>query len=179
MLRMLMLVAFAAAIASQIPYLMGLTNIGREETARATQSKPATASQSVAPAKVQSSAPGTVVLPSDGRGHFLATFKLNGKPVEGMVDTGASLVAINESTARRLGFSANSLDFKYTSSTANGGAKVALVTLDRVEIDAIRVSGVRALVFRDTSLSGTLIGMSFLNRLASFGVEDGQLQLKQ
>lgn len=179
MLRMLMLVAFAAAIASQIPNLLGLTQLGREQAATPARPESAVQGQLVSAAAVQSPAPGTVVLPSDGRGHFLATFKLNGKPVEGMVDTGATSVAINESTARRLGFAANSLDFKYTSSTANGDTKFALITLDRVEIDGIRISGVRAAVLRDTSLSGTLIGMTFLSRLSSFKVEDGKLQLKQ
>ncbi|WP_234905880.1 TIGR02281 family clan AA aspartic protease [Affinirhizobium pseudoryzae] len=179
MLRMLLLFAFAAAIASQIPYLLGLTDLGRTELTPAARSAVATPSQPISFAAVRPATPGTVVLPADARGHFSSTFKLNGKPVEGMVDTGASLLAINESTARRLGFSANSLDFKYTTSTANGETKMALVTLDRVEIDGIRVSGVRAAVLRDTSLSDTLIGMSFLTRLASFKVEAGQLQLKQ
>lgn len=178
MLRMLMLFAFAAAIASQIPYLLGLTQLGQAEPAAEARPVSGAPLPSLPPVKRRSSAPGTVVLTADARGHFLSTFKLNGKPVEGMVDTGATAVAINESTARRLGFAANSLDFKYTSSTANGDTKVAVVTLDRVEIEGIRVSGVRAVVLRDASLSGTLIGMSFLSRLAAFRVEDGRLHLQ-
>ncbi len=102
---------------------------------------------------------------------------MNGKPVEGLVDTGASSIAINETTAKRLGFSSNSLDYRYAISTANGSTKGALVRLDRVEIGSIRVTGVDAMVLKDDALSGTLIGMSFLKRLSSFQVADGSLKL--
>jgi aspartyl protease family protein len=53
------------------------------------------------------------------------------------------------------------------------------VTLDRVEIGGIRVSGVEAFVLRDDALSSTLVGMSFLQKLASYTVADGSLSLKQ
>ena len=49
-------------------------------------------------------------------------------------DTGASLVAINVSTARRLGFSPAALDFQHQVRTANGSTKAAYVVLDRIEI---------------------------------------------
>lgn len=175
MLRLVLLLAFIAAAASQIPYVMGLTRMDGQ--------KPQTAS-AMEPSSVKSNntVTGTgagVVLAADSRGHFLATFRLNGKPVEGLIDTGASSIAINETTAKRLGFSANSLDFRYAITTANGSTKGALVKLDRVEIGSIRVSGVDAMVLKDEALSGTLIGMSFLKRLSSFQVADGSLKLVQ
>ena len=172
MLRLVLLLAFAAAAASQIPYVMGLTQSGTQQS----QVQAVTQSESQS-----ATTPGGlgVILTADSRGHFQATFRLNGKPVEGLVDTGASSIAINESTAKRLGYSANSLDFRYAINTANGTAKGALVKLDRVEIGSIRVSGVDALVLKDESLSSTLIGMSFLKRLSSFQVTDGSLKLTQ
>ncbi|URK88877.1 TIGR02281 family clan AA aspartic protease [Rhizobium sp. RCAM05350] len=94
-----------------------------------------------------------------------------------MVDTGASVVAINISTARRLGVSTGSLSFDAKVSTANGIVKAAVVMLDRVEIGTIAVKDVQAMVLPDKSLSGMLVGMSFLNKLSSYRVENGALHL--
>ncbi len=120
---------------------------------------------------------GVALLKADGRGHYAGSFKLNGKPVGGLIDTGASLVAINEATARRLGISIAGLDFKYPISTANGRTDAALVTLQRVEIGTVRVDKVEAFVFRDKALSTTLIGMSFLKRLDAYAVEGDTMRL--
>ena len=53
------------------------------------------------------------------------------------------------------------------------------MTLDRVEISDIQVRDVEALVLPAGAMNGTLLGMSFLNRLASFRVADGTLILQQ
>jgi len=137
--------------------------------------------QKVAPPKVQKAAlpQGRINLKADGRGHFFGTFQMNGKTVEGLIDTGASTIAINETTARRLGFTANSLDFRHTADTANGKTDAARVMLDRVEIGTVRVRDVEAFVLRDTALNGTLVGMSFLTKLRSYQVQDGGLTLVQ
>ncbi|GEO87222.1 MULTISPECIES: TIGR02281 family clan AA aspartic protease [Alphaproteobacteria] len=127
--------------------------------------------------KITATPSGTTVLKADTTGHFRGTFKLNGKPVEALVDTGASLVAINETTARRIGVSLASLDFKYPIATANGQTQAAHVRLQRVEIGSIKVDAVDAFVLRDKALSGTLIGMSFLKRLGAYSAQDGQLRL--
>ncbi|MCF1493314.1 TIGR02281 family clan AA aspartic protease [Agrobacterium vitis] len=119
------------------------------------------------------------LLTANAQGHFVTTFRINGKAVEGMIDTGASSVAINETTARRLGFGASDLDFKYKVTTANGQTAAAAVMLDRVEVDGVRVQDVRAIVLQDKALSGTLIGMTFLEKLGSYKVENGQMRLSQ
>jgi aspartyl protease family protein len=172
LLRTVIFAAVAAAIATQIPAVVELANRASE---------PAPAASPVETAKVQpaSVAPGSTLLKADGRGHFNGTFRLNGRSVEGMVDTGASLVAINESTARRLGFGVNSLDFQYAVNTANGRTEAARIVIDRVEIGNVRVREVEAFVLRDKALSGTLVGMSFLKKLKSFQVETGNLKLVQ
>jgi aspartyl protease family protein len=51
--------------------------------------------------------------------------------------------------------------------------------LDRVEIGGIRVRDVEAFVLKDEALSSTLVGMSFLKKLASYAVADGSLSMKQ
>jgi aspartyl protease family protein len=116
---------------------------------------------------------------ADRQGHFVTQFRMNGRPVEAMVDTGATIVAISKSTARRLGISVVPADFIYSVQTANGTTKVARAVIGSIEFGSIRVRDVEAAVIDDKSLSGTLLGMSFLNQLKSFKVEDGELVLKQ
>src|SRR5882724_1336996 len=78
-----------------------------------------------------------VVVKADARGHFTSAFKLNGRQIDGMIDTGATLVAINISTARRIGISLNASDFSHQVNTANGTIKAAVVTVDRMQIGKI------------------------------------------
>ncbi|MER9878195.1 MULTISPECIES: TIGR02281 family clan AA aspartic protease [unclassified Mesorhizobium] len=120
-----------------------------------------------------------VVVTADARGHFMSVFKLNGRQIDGMIDTGATLVAINTSTARRIGISLNSTDFSHQVNTANGAIKAAVVTIDRLQIGKITVEGVEAAVLDDRALHTNLIGMSFLQRLEKYQVENGTLLLIQ
>lgn len=171
--RVIVIAAFAALAATQVPSLL-----------QAPADDAATPDATVAtgeaqPVALTPAASGTVQLQADERGHYAGSFRINGKSIDGLIDTGATYVAINESTARRLGFSGNGLDFKYAVNTANGQTKAAHITLDRMEIGSIRVRDVEAFVLRDNALSGTLVGMSFLKKLDSYRVADGTLQLKQ
>ncbi len=118
------------------------------------------------------------IMQADASGHFRGTFVLNGKPVEAMIDTGATHVAINESTARRLGLQLIGSDFSHQVQTANGLAEVALATLHSVEIGPIRRENVPVLVLPDEALSTTLIGMSFLKELKTFEMARDRLDLQ-
>ena len=120
-----------------------------------------------------------VLVNADERGHFTSQFKLNGRQVDGMIDTGATLVAINTSTARRIGISLNQSDFKHQVNTANGAIKAAVVTVERLQIGKISVDNIQAVVLDDRALHTNLIGMSFLQRLQKYQVQDGALLLVQ
>ena len=120
-----------------------------------------------------------VRISADQHGHFNADFRLNGRSVGAMVDTGATLVAMNLSTARRIGIHVTPPDFKYTVRTANGETRAAGATIGKLQIGRILVENVDAVVLDDTALDGTLIGVSFLNRLAKYQVENGALLLVQ
>lgn len=170
--RFIVIAALAAAAATQIPAL--LQSPSPEN--RAPENR-APAIEIAAP--VAATPAGSVQLAADGNGHYNGSFRINGKPVEGLIDTGATFVALNESTARRLGFTANGLDFAYAVNTANGQTKAAHITLDRIEIGSLRVRQVEAFVLRDAALSQTLVGMSFLQKLGSYRVADGTLELRQ
>lgn len=118
-----------------------------------------------------------VVLEAGVGGHFIGTFKVNGRSIQGLIDTGASKVALNRSTAQKLGVSVTPGMFTYRVSTANGVTKAAQVELRTMEISGIRVRNVEALILPDKSLGGMLVGMSFLNQLSSFQSRDGKLIL--
>lgn len=119
-----------------------------------------------------------VRLKADPRGHYVTDFTINGRKVHAMVDTGASVVAINRSTAKRFGIIVGAEDFTARVSTANGDIKAAPVMLDKVEIGRIQVRDVQAMVLEDSALSSVLIGMSFLRNLR-FSVADNTLSLTQ
>lgn len=120
-----------------------------------------------------------VTIDADMRGHFTASFKVNGRPVDAMVDTGATLVAINMSTARRAGVKVSATDFTQKVNTANSTARAALARIDRLQIGRISVDDVPVVVLEDKALDGTLIGISFLSRLKKYQVENGALLLVQ
>ena len=112
-------------------------------------------------------------------GHFYFNTKMNGASVKVMVDTGATGVAINRSTARRMGIKLSNSDFKYKSQTANGIAYYASAKIDEIKIGRVVVYDVRAAVLKDSSLSETLLGMTFLRKLKKFEVSNGTLILIQ
>jgi len=120
-----------------------------------------------------------VKLPSDRQGHFNGEFRFNGVRLQALVDTGATVVAINRSTARRIGIQLSASDFRHEVNTANGRTRAAAVVIDRLEIGRIQLSGLEAVVLDDDALGVILIGMNFLNQLRRYGVESGTLILEQ
>jgi aspartyl protease family protein len=103
-------------------------------------------------------------LAADARGHFMAMGQINGQSVHFLVDTGASMISMNASEARRLGVNYLKGQRGYAS-TANGPATVYKVRLNTVRIGDISVSDVDALVHDGNALPLVLLGMSFLNRV--------------
>lgn len=112
-------------------------------------------------------------------GHFYTQVKLNNRPVKVLVDTGATMVAISESTARKIGIYLKPSDFKHKVRTANGISKMATATIREIRIGNIIVRNVEAGVAKDGALSTTLLGMSFLSQLKRFEVSNNTLLLEQ
>jgi aspartyl protease family protein len=103
-----------------------------------------------------------IVLTAGPGGHFVTSGSINGKSVRFMVDTGASVVAMSEADAERIG-----LKYKEgrrgMASTANGHVVTHRVSLDVVRIGDVQVYNVEAVVL--PSMSDTiLLGNSFLTR---------------
>ena len=109
------------------------------------------------------SGPASVVLTADGGGHFLTTGNVNGTTIRFIVDTGASMVSLGASDARRIGIDI-SKGQQGMANTANGQAIVTHVKLDSVRVGEIVMNNVDALVHQQ-DMPFALLGMSFLNRM--------------
>lgn len=121
----------------------------------------------------------SLTLRSGEDGHYPAEARIEGRSIDFIVDTGASLVILRESDAARLGIRPMRSDYTSTVSTANGKIKAARASLDRVELGGITVENVQALVLPDEALGKNLLGMSFLSRLKRYEVADGRMVLEQ
>jgi aspartyl protease family protein len=103
-----------------------------------------------------------IVIPAAGGGHFLAQGAINGQAVQFMVDTGATLVALGQADAARLGVDLSRAQTAVTQ-TANGPVPTRLVTLTRVRVGEIELANVGAAVLPMT-MPYVLLGNSFLSR---------------
>ena len=121
----------------------------------------------------------TLSIPHDGRGHFATEGRIDGQRIAFMVDTGASVVALNESSAARFGLRPSRTDYRATVSTANGTVKAAPTRLAMVEVGELIVRDVDAMVLPDEALSENLLGLSFLSKLRRFEYANGKMVLEQ
>ena len=120
-----------------------------------------------------------VRLRADANGHYVFKAAVNERLATFVADTGATYVALTYEDAQRLGLSPNTLDFSARVQTANGVARVAPLTLDRVRVEDIMVRNVPAAVAEKGMLATNLLGMSFLSQLKSFRIEGNELVLVQ
>ncbi len=185
MLRQVIFAIVCAVLLAAVPFvyerqpsLLGLLATSAPESA-AHEGPEGTEARTPQPSNTEVLLGRKVRIAADRYGHFNADFRLNGRSVDAMIDTGATLVAMNASTARRIGIRFTQADFKYSVRTANGEARAAAVTIDELKIGRILVENVDAIVLDDRALEGTLIGVSFLRRLAKYQVENGALLLVQ
>jgi aspartyl protease family protein len=121
----------------------------------------------------------TVELKAGAHGHFYSRIRVNGRDIDAMVDTGASIVALTFEDAESAGIHVRDPEFTHRVSTANGVARVAMITLDSVAIDDITVRNVPAAVAERGKLSKTLLGMSFLGQLSRTEMSRGVLVLEE
>jgi aspartyl protease family protein len=103
-----------------------------------------------------------IVMTAGRNGHFHTIGQINGKSVEFMVDTGASVVSLGQAEADRLG-----LDYRNgapgMARTANGAVPIRVIVLNSVRIGDVEVANVEAAV-HPGSFGTVLLGNSFLTR---------------
>jgi len=120
----------------------------------------------------------TVEIARGGGGSFSVATQVNGARVAMVLDTGASSVVLTQEAAKAAGLPLEVLNYSVQVDTANGRARAAPVTLDRISIGAITERSVPALIAQPGQLRTNLLGMSFLNRLESWEVRGDKLLMR-
>ena len=124
-----------------------------------TATLPLVADDSTTPAARSNS----VTLSADARGHFVTSGTVNGRPVNFLVDTGATLVTLSRAEATRIGLDYGS-GRPTQSQTANGVVRGWRVSLASVSVGDVTVRDVDAMVIDNDTPPVGLLGMSFLGR---------------
>ncbi|MDH4651608.1 TIGR02281 family clan AA aspartic protease [Pseudomonas sp. JS3066] len=146
-------------------------SLSREYNPSGTSIGPAGSGSPPAPQKTQLS------IARGNNGHYQVAGSIEGHPVQFLVDTGATSVAMNENQARRLGIDYRVKGQPMKASTAAGTVNAWRVTLDRIKVGSIEVLGVEGAVVEGEAPVDVLLGMSFLNRVR-WREEQGVLMLE-
>lgn len=102
-------------------------------------------------------------LNADQQGHFSADGAINGVPMKFLLDTGATVIAMDRNQARRAGVDLSRAEAMRVQ-TANGVVRAWRVRLASVKLGSVTQANVEAAVM-DAEMPQVLLGMSFLNRM--------------
>lgn len=116
-----------------------------------------------------------VQLAANRQGHFVSSGKINDQPVQFLLDTGATDVAIPAGLADSLRLQRG---VPVTVSTANGRSQGFRTSLERLQLGDIVLYNVRALVVPGLDGEQVLLGMSAMKQL-EFTQRGGTLLLRQ
>lgn len=113
----------------------------------------------------------------DGSGSYQVLGQVNGATVRFLIDTGASDIVLTGADAQAAGIDLSALDFSRPFATANGIARGATATVRELRVGGIVLHDMRVSVQRE-GLSTSLLGMSFLRQLKSFGFGERRMVLR-
>lgn len=101
-------------------------------------------------------------------GHYWIIVDINGKPVRFMVDSGATMTAINATTAQEVGVEADG--YPIILSTANGRVAAKRATVRSLAVGPHKIEN-HSVVVSESLGDVNLLGMNFLNSMQSWRVE--------
>ena len=174
MWNFILIAVFALAMAAITPQFMERMGAG---ASKAPQAMTARSAQDAATAVSFNSR--SLTVRADRRGHFQVDARVDGRRMDFLVDTGATVIAIPEREAARLGIHPARREYTIQLRTANGTIHGAPTRLGMVEVGGLTVRDVEAVIMPDGALAQNLLGMSFLSRLRRFEFTDGRLVLEQ
>jgi aspartyl protease family protein len=90
---------------------------------------------------------------------------LNGRQLAVLVDTGANIIAMNQSHARAIGLPDNAGEASQVE-TASGMINARIVMLKSVDVGGIRIENVRASVLEGKFPTTVLLGMTYLRHVS-------------
>lgn len=111
------------------------------------------------------------ILSADGEGHYRIKGQINDSPVQFLVDTGATLVAIPQNVAERLHISGR---YPITMTTANGEITGSLTRLKTLSFGEFTLNDVKAVIIPKSEDDMVLLGM---NVLSQFSIEQQNKKL--
>ncbi len=117
-----------------------------------------------------------IEVPRTFDGHFYLTARLNGAPVEFVVDTGATDVVLTKDDAARAGVDLDGLAFTGRAMTANGMVRTATAVVDTISVGDIRDSNLRVSI-NEGKMDQSLLGMTYLRRFSKIEIADDKLIL--
>ena len=106
----------------------------------------------------------TVSIALNNNQQYITTAVINGVPVEVLVDTGATMVAISSETAKNLGIPTTD-GKKVKATTASGMVASTQVVLREVSVGDIKLNNVKALIIEGSFPKKVLLGMTFLQQV--------------
>ena len=118
-----------------------------------------------------------VQIPRGSNGGFSVQARINGIAAAMVVDTGATSVVLTYETAKAVGIPLELLEYNVDVQTAGGQTKAARLWLDRLTVGKLVERSVPALVVPRGQMKTNLLGMSFLDRLESWGVQADKVML--
>jgi len=106
----------------------------------------------------------SITISAQKNGHFILDARIGGRRTELMIDSGATVVTLRESDARKAGLTYTDRDFKVPFSTANGEVFGAVDVLPELTVGDITLHDLRISVLPDDKLDMSLFGTNGLNR---------------
>jgi len=109
-------------------------------------------------------------------GHFYTTALVNGQPVDFIVDTGATTVALTVADAQRIGIPVDPSSFTVIGTGASGPVRGQAITIDSVSLDGKDVRTLSGAVLEGLGIS--LLGQSYLSRISEVTMRGGEMVLR-
>ena len=109
-------------------------------------------------------------------GHFRTMALVNGQPVDFIVDTGATTIALTVDDARRIGIAVDPSSFTEVGVGAGGPVRGQEARIDTVSVDGREVRGLTGVVLE--GLGTSLLGQSYLNRIGEVRMTGGVMILR-
>ncbi|WP_375291666.1 TIGR02281 family clan AA aspartic protease [Qipengyuania sp.] len=109
-------------------------------------------------------------------GHYWVKASVNGTPASFLIDTGATISAVNPGLAQRAGLEPRRGGIPVQIRTANGAVTAPISTADTVSFGNIKASGIDMVIAPGLGTTN-ILGMNVLSRLGGWRVEKGVLIL--
>ena len=119
---------------------------------------------------------GETRVPLSRDGHYWLEAEVNGQRFPFMVDTGATLTAVSEQTARVAGLEKRDGGLPIRLQTANGTVAAHLTNIESLRFGNVAANGLDAVIAPGLGETN-VIGMNLLSRLASVRIEQSELIL--